>query len=77
MSLNTDDDDPAGREVELSLAGDAEVDLQHVTIDADDPPLEFAVRGAVRGVEDETMAALAGSRLTPLSITFRVDETDG
>lgn len=78
MSRNTDDvdDEPSGREVELSLVGDAEVDLQNVRIDADGPPLEFAVRGAVRGVDEETMAALAGSHLTPLSIRFLVDETE-
>jgi hypothetical protein len=78
MSWNTDDGDDGscGREVELSLVGDAAVDLQHVEIDADGPPLEFAVRGVVRDVDEETMAALAGSHLTPLSIRFGVDETE-
>lgn len=58
-------------EVEISL-DDAGLELETVDIDSEGPPLEFAVDGVIRNVDDDVMDDLRGKELEPIAVRFRV-----
>lgn len=58
-------------EIEISLEGDAELELTEIDIDSDDLPLEFSVEGVIRDLDSNILDDLQGQDLKPVAVRFR------
>lgn len=61
-------------ELTVQLKGGTEVDLREVSVGVADDVIAFEIEGLIRGLDRETLDAVANKDLEPTEIRFAVTE---
>ena len=74
--MTNDKTDDGSQEVEIRFDDSSQLELQRVSVDAQDEPISFCVSGVIHDVNEDLLATLAGKRVTPVAVSVRATETE-